>query len=94
MHIPADLSPVRPPAPAPSALRQSAEALETAFLAQMLKSAGIGQPPDSMNGGPGEEHFASFMTEAHARALMARGGLGLADHVERALMARGPETEA
>lgn len=77
--------------PAPSALRRSAEALETAFLSEMFKAAGIGRPPDTMNGGAGEEHFASFLAEAHARAMVARGGIGLADHIERALVARGAE---
>jgi len=75
----------------PSALRHSAEALETAFLAEMFKAAGIGRAPESMNGGAGEDHFASFFADAHARAMVARGGIGLADHIERALMARGAE---
>lgn len=71
-----------------SPLRRSAEALEAAFLSEMLKAAGLGRAPDSMNGGQGEEHFASFMADAHAQALMARGGIGLADFVERSLAAR------
>lgn len=78
----------------PSALRRSAEALETAFLSEMFKAAGIGRPPESMNGGAGEEHFSSFLAEAHARAMVARGGIGLADHIERALAARGAEAGA
>ncbi len=74
-----------------SALRRSAEALETAFLSEMFKAAGIARPPESMNGGEGEEHFASFLAEAHARAMVLRGGVGLAEHIERALVARGAE---
>lgn len=80
--------------PAPSALRRSAEALETAFLSEMFRAAGIGRPSESMNGGAGEEHFASFLAEAHARAMVARGGIGLADHIERSLIARGAEDAA
>ena len=76
------------PAPPASPLRQSAEALETAFLAEMLKSAGIFEPSESMGGGAGEENFTSFLADAHARAMVARGGLGLADHIERSLIAR------
>lgn len=77
--------------PAPTALRRSAAALETAFLSEMFKAAGIGRPAESMNGGAGEEHFASFLAEAHARAMVARGGVGLADHIERSLINRGAE---
>lgn len=73
----------------PSALRRSAEALEAAFLSEMFKAAGIGRPAESMNGGAGEEHFASFLAEAHARAMVARGGIGLAEHIERSLVANG-----
>lgn len=72
-------------------LRRSAEALETAFLSEMFKAAGIGRQAESMNGGVGEEHFASFLADAHARAMVARGGIGLADHIERSLLARGAE---
>ncbi|WP_209427291.1 rod-binding protein [Pararhodobacter sp. SW119] len=71
------------------ALRASAEAFETAFLAEMLKSAGIGKPQEGFGtGGAGEDTFASFFADIHARALVARGGIGLADHIEAALVAR------
>ncbi len=71
-----------------TSLRRSAETLETAFLAEMIKATGLGRPAEVTGGGPGEEAFSSFMADAHARALMARGGVGLADHIERALSAR------
>ena len=77
--------------PDPSALRRSAEALETAFLAEMFKATGIGLSPEGMTGGAGEEHFASFLSEAYARAMVARGGIGLADQIERSLVAHGTE---
>ncbi|MCC5971260.1 MAG: rod-binding protein [Pararhodobacter sp.] len=91
MLIPPETLHARLSGPAPSALRRSAEDLETAFLSEMLKSAGIGRAAESMNGGAGEEHFSSFFADAYARALVARGGIGLADHIERALEARGTE---
>jgi peptidoglycan hydrolase FlgJ len=87
------------PAPAPQAasapdaraLRQSAEAFEAVFLAEMLKAAGLGQPRQGFGGGgAGEDVFASRFADLHARALVARGGIGLADRIEAALLARGP----
>lgn len=76
------------PVPPASPLRQSAEALETAFLAEMLKSAGVFKPSETMGGGAGEDNFTSFLADVHARAMVARGGIGLADSIERSLIAR------
>tara|TARA_R110002072_G_scaffold44352_1_gene124223 strand:+ start:508 stop:795 length:288 start_codon:yes stop_codon:yes gene_type:complete len=72
----------------PSPIRQSAEALESVFLAEMLKSAGVFKPAESFGGGAGEEQFTSFLADTQARAMVARGGLGLADQIEAALIAR------
>jgi len=77
--------------PAPSSqtpLRKSAEDLETAFLAEMLKNAGVFKAAESFGGGEGEEQFTSFLADAQARAMVARGGIGLADQIERSLIAR------
>lgn len=90
--IPPTLAPTLPPAPAPqTAIRRSAEALESAFLAEMLKSAGVYKPSESFGGGEGEEQFTSFLADAQARAMVARGGIGLADQIERSLIARQHE---
>jgi peptidoglycan hydrolase FlgJ len=73
-------------------LRQTAEAFEALFLAEMLKATGIGKPQQGLGtGGAGEDAFASYFADIHARALVARGGIGLADRIEAALAARGPE---
>lgn len=77
-----------PPATGPTPMRRAAEALEASFLAEMLKSAQLFEQPESLNGGPGEEQFTSFLADAHARALVARGGLGLSDAIEQALIRR------
>lgn len=79
--IPAPARATRPTEPE-GTLARSAAALETAFLAEMLKAAGHGRVA-SDNGG--EDPFASFMADAQAQALMARGGIGLASHIERSL---------
>lgn len=84
-----DLQPLRAATPGqprhdPDILR-AARDLETAFLAEMLGSAGMASLPQGFDGGPGEAHFASFMTEAQARAMVAAGGLGLAEILAGAL---------
>ncbi len=83
------ISPSLPPTPAAQTpIRRSAEALESAFLAEMLKSAGVYKPSESFGGGEGEEQFTSFLADAQAKAMVARGGIGLADQIERSLIAR------
>ncbi len=66
-------------------LRQVAKDLEASFLAEMLKGAGFGKARESMGGGAGEEHFGSFMVDAHAKSLVQRGGIGLAETIFEAL---------
>ncbi|MFN3293075.1 MAG: rod-binding protein [Gemmobacter sp.] len=89
--------PVAPlPADTPSAtrpdrdatLRQKARELEGVFLAEMLRHAGVAKLPESFGGGAGEEQFASFLREAQARAIVKKGGIGLAEHLFHALKAR------
>lgn len=76
------------PPVARESLRQSALAFEAAFLAEMLKSAGVGRIP-----GQEDDPFASFLTEAHARAMAERGGLGLASRIEAALSRQTPQPD-
>lgn len=64
---------------AKSELRAVAEKLEAGFLAEMLKSAGVGEQDNSFSGSTGEAQFASFQREALAREMVASGGIGLAD---------------
>jgi len=67
------------------ALRQAAESLEATFLAEMLKSAGVGAPRAAFGGGAGEEQFASFLRQAQAERMVAAGGIGLAESLFEAL---------
>jgi Rod binding domain-containing protein len=60
-------------------MRAAAEKLEATFLAEMLKSAGLGAQSHGFGGGIGEDQFASFQREALADAMVARGGIGLAE---------------
>ncbi|NRB35192.1 MAG: rod-binding protein [Rhodobacteraceae bacterium] len=61
------------------ALKAAATELEAAFLAEMLKSAGLGQAREAMGGGAGEAQFASLLATEHAKALAKAGGIGLAE---------------
>lgn len=80
----------RPKTPKPD-IRVAAERLEASFLAEMLKSTGVGEQENTMSGGIGESQFASFHREALAREMVARGGIGLADMFEASLRSKTNE---
>ncbi len=69
-----------------SPLRKAAMDLEAAFLAEMLKSAGLGKTCDGFNGGTGEDQFGSFLVRAQAQEMAKSGGIGLAETLFNALM--------
>ena len=66
-------------------LWKAAQALEQNFLAEMLKSAGVGEAPSAFGGGVGEEQFASYLREAQAGAMVEAGGIGLAERLFHAM---------
>lgn len=68
------------------ALREVAQDLEAAFLAEMLKHAGFGEARESFGGGIGEEQMTSLMRTEHARALAEQGGIGLAESIFQSLV--------
>ncbi|CUH79735.1 rod-binding protein [Tropicibacter naphthalenivorans] len=70
------------------ALRKAAKELEANFLAEMLKSAGVGKTPEAFGGGAGEDQFASFMRLEQARQMADQGGIGLAESLYHALKER------
>lgn len=80
-----DVRPANPPSNTQDPMRQAAEDLESAFLAEMLKSAGLGKARDSFGGGAGEDHFSSFLVEAQAKQITKAGGIGLAESLYNAL---------
>lgn len=82
------------PAAREAALRGAAQAFEAVFLAEMLKAAGFGTPRATFGGGAGEEAFSSLLVREQADRLAAAGGIGLAEQIFRALMAREAETAA
>ncbi len=66
-------------------LMQAARELEATFLAEMLKSAGLGQSKGDFGGGAGEDHFGSFLHLEQARQMVSAGGIGLAESLFDAL---------
>lgn len=81
-------------APEHEPLRAVARELETAFLAEMLKHAGLGATRGSFGGGAGEDQFASMLRTEQARAFADRGGIGLAESLFNALVARAEAAQA
>ena len=69
-------------------LRAVARDLEASFLAEMLRYAGSSQARTSFGGGVGEEQFTSFLRTEQARAMAEAGGIGLAESLFNALVAR------
>jgi Rod binding domain-containing protein len=69
-------------------LREAANQLEATFLAEMLKSAGFGDPRESYGGGIGEDQFSSFLRDAQAENMVKAGGIGLAEALFEAMKAR------
>ncbi len=85
MHPPA-LSTILSPRSAQ--LMQKAQELETRFLSEMLAHTGLDAQTGAFNGGIGEDQFASFLREAQAKAMVDRGGLGLAQSIFQNLVRR------
>jgi flagellar protein FlgJ len=85
MHPPA-LSTILSPRSAQ--LMQKAQELETRFLSEMLAHTGLDAQTGAFNGGIGEDQFASFLREAQAKAMVDRGGLGLAQSIFQSLVRR------
>lgn len=66
-------------------LRSAARELESVFLAEMLKSAGLNKAPESFGGGAGEDQFQSLLIRAQADHMVEAGGIGLAESLYHAL---------
>jgi Rod binding domain-containing protein len=85
------LSPPRGPIAIPESLRgdtklrEAAQKLEATFLAEMLKSAGLGTSRTSFGGGIGEDQFSSFLRDAQSIELAKSGGIGLAESLFNAM---------
>ena len=78
--------PAAPPTTTTEKLQVAAVDLEAVFLAEMLKSSGLGETRGSFGGGVGEDQFSSFLVQQQARALAESGGIGLSEILFRSMM--------
>ena len=81
-----------PAAQASDKLRAASIELEATFLAEMLKSAGLGEQENSFSGSAGEDQFASFQRDIMAEAMVKKGGIGLAEMFFRSMTEKTDET--
>lgn len=72
----------RPGAVATSPMQATADQLEKAFLAEMLKYCSPTAAEGAFSGGAGEQQFQSFLTEEYAGILADSLDLGLARFLE------------
>lgn len=70
------------------ALREVAQKLEANFLAEMLKSTGLGKTSEHFGGGAGEDQFGSFLLQEQAMQMVKAGGIGLSESLFHALKER------
>jgi Rod binding domain-containing protein len=78
-------------APQDRALMEKAKALEASFLTEMLGHAGLGAAPQGFSGGIGEEQFSSFLRAEQAKAMVEKGGIGLAEQIFNSLKERAAD---
>jgi Rod binding domain-containing protein len=65
-----------------------AQAMESAFLAEMLRMGGLGQGNQDFGGGIGEAQFAGFLVDEQSRMMVASGGIGLAETIYRSMIGK------
>jgi Rod binding domain-containing protein len=68
--------------------KAAAQDFEAVFLNNMFQQmfAGVGKGPFS--GGPGAQIWQSFLTDEYAQSFAKTGGIGIADQVQRMLLAQ------
>lgn len=68
-------------------IRKAAQDFEASFLSIMLQPMFEGTDPQApFGGGPGEQAFRSFMTDAFAKQMTKAGGVGLTDVVGKEML--------
>lgn len=72
----------------PEAARRAAEDFEAVFLSQMLAPMFATIKTDAlMGGGPAEDIYRSLLVEEYGKAISRAGGIGIADQVQREILA-------
>jgi Rod binding domain-containing protein len=73
----------------PARLRAQASEFESAFMSTMFQSMFTAIDGDGpMGSTAGVAPWRSFLTQEYAKSFVQKGGIGLADHVYRALIAQ------
>jgi len=71
-----------------TAVREAAEEFEAVFLNNMLQNMFTGlENGGAWGGGTGSDAWQSLLIDEYARTIADNGGIGLADSVERELLA-------
>ncbi|MCF8505618.1 MAG: rod-binding protein [Caulobacter sp.] len=66
---------------------ETAKAFEVSFLSTMMQPMFEGISTEApFGGGQGESMFRSFLTDAIAKQTTKRGGLGIADSIQREML--------
>jgi flagellar protein FlgJ len=72
----------------PKAARHAAEEFEAVFISQMLAPMFETLNTDELfGGGPGADIYRSMMVDEYGKTIAKSGGLGIADAVQRELLA-------
>jgi Rod binding domain-containing protein len=67
--------------------RETADAFEAMFLAQMLEHMSSGLNVDPVfGGGHGEQAYRSLLNEQYAKAINKSGGIGVSDAIYREIL--------
>lgn len=74
-------------------LRATAVSLEGAFLAEMLKSAGLDKALAGPETGIGGDQFGSLLVREEADQIARSGGVGIAEGIYRSLAARSQDDQ-
>ena len=72
----------------PEAVRRAAEDFEAVFLSQMLAPIFATIKTDALfGGGPSEDIYRSLLVEEYGKSIAKSGGIGIADQVQREILA-------
>lgn len=71
-----------------AAIGKAATDFETSFLSVMIGQMfqGVNESDSGFSGGAGEQAFKSFMSDAMAKQMVRRGGVGLAPTVQKEML--------
>ncbi len=70
-------------------IKETAQQFESVFLTNMFEEmfSGIQEQEGPLGAGPGQTAWRSMLTEEYANSIAKNGGIGVADQVQRELIA-------